>query len=118
MKEMKSRFGILFGSEGDSLPLLVGELMSCFGTEGDGLRIDAGAFPRMDGREYDTRVLAIHECDAETLVAPNLFERIEANHFDLVDTLQAESVQAIGNFEELLNFLVEYSHVFFLLEED
>ena len=111
-------FGVLFRGGGDGFPLFIGELMPCFRAGDDGLGINACSFSRMDGGDDDTGILAIHERDAETLVAPDLFEWIESDDIDFMDALESESIEAIGNFEEFLDFLVEYFHVFFLLEED
>jgi hypothetical protein len=72
----------------------------------------------MDGGDDDTGVFAIEEGDAETLIASDLLEWIETDDFCFVDALETEFVETIGNLEELLDLLVEYLHVFLLLDED
>ena len=80
--------------------------------------IDSGTLSRVEGRDDDTGVFAIKEDDTKALVAADLFEGIETDHMRLVKALEAQLSQTIRYFEELLDFLVEFSYFGELIFED
>jgi hypothetical protein len=58
----------------------------------------------VQGRDDDTRIVSIQKGDAEALVTPYLFERIETQDGVLVETLETESPELLEGIEKLLNF--------------
>jgi hypothetical protein len=52
------------------------------------------------------------------LVSPNFLERIEPYYLGLVQTLETEFTQAIGDLKEFLNFLIELTDLSQLFSKD
>lgn len=80
--------------------------------------IDSGTLSRVKGRDDDTGVFPIKEDDTKALVAADLLKGVEADHMRLVKALEAQLSQTIRYFEELLDFLVEFSYFGELVLED
>lgn len=69
--------------------------------------VDAWSISRMKRRDNDTIVFAIKKREAETLVATDIFEWIEADETDAMEALLTKLMEFIGDFEKLLDFHVE-----------
>ena len=59
-------------------------------------------------RRYDNAVvLAIEQCEAETLVAADIFEWIEADETDAVEAFLPELVEFVGDLEKFLDLSIK-----------
>ena len=76
-------------------------------SQDNGLGINARAFASVERGDDYPGVFPVEERHAETLVAPDFLERIEAHNSCFMDAFHPELAQPVGNFEEFLDFPIQ-----------